>query len=140
LVFAARSASFIESFAKLGLIPDTGGTWVLPRLVGLARAMGLSLLGEKLSAEEAERWGLIWKCVEDEALLPTVREVAERLAQGPTFGYAMTKKALLVSGTNDLATQLDLERDLMSACGRSEDYREGVQAFLEKRQPRFRGR
>lgn len=140
LVFAARSASFIESFAKLGLIPDTGGTWVLPRLVGLARAMGLSLLGEKLSAEEAERWGLIWKCVEDEALLPTVREVAERLAQGPTFGYAMTKKALLVSGTNDLAAQLDLERDLMSACGRSEDYREGVQAFLEKRQPRFRGR
>ncbi len=139
LVFAARSASFIESFAKLGLIPDTGGTWALPRLVGPARALGLALLGERLSAEQAEAWGLIWKCVDDEALMPTVREVATALAAGPTFGYAQTKKAIWASSTNSLEAQLELERNLMSVCGRSNDYREGVAAFLEKRAPRFKG-
>lgn len=139
LVFAARSASFIESFAKLGLIPDTGGTWALPRLVGPARALGLALLGERLSAEQAEAWGLIWKCVDDEALMPTVREVAAALAAGPTFGYAQTKKAIWSSSTNSLEAQLELERNLMSVCGRSNDYREGVAAFLEKRAPRFKG-
>lgn len=140
LVYAARSASFIQSFCKLGLIPDTGGTWILPRLLGPARAMGLALLGDKLGAEQAEQWGLIWKCVGDEALLPTVREVARQLAQGPTFGYAQTKKALWASSTQDFETQLDLERDLMTVCGRSNDYREGVAAFMEKRVPGFTGR
>ena len=140
MVFAARSASFIQAFAKLGLIPDTGGTWALPRLLGPARALGLALLGDKLPAEQAEAWGLIWKCVDDEALLPTVQQVAAQLAAGPTFGYAQTKKAIWSSSTNDLETQLDLERDLMRQCGRSADYREGVAAFMEKRAPRFTGK
>lgn len=139
LVFAARSASFIQSFAKLGLIPDTGGTWILPRLVGPARALGLALLGDKLAAEQAEAWGLIWKCVDDEALLPTVRELAARLASGPTFGFARTKEAIWSSSTRGFDAQLDLERDLMRACGRSADYREGVAAFMEKRAPQFKG-
>ncbi len=139
LVFAARSASFIQAFCKLGLIPDTGGTWHLPRLLGPARAMGLALLGDKLSAEQAEQWGLIWKCVDDEALMPTVQQLAQQLAQGPTFGYAQTKKALWASSTNDFETQLNLERDMMTECGRSHDYREGVAAFMEKRAPQFRG-
>ncbi len=139
LVFAARSASFIQSFSKLGLIPDTGGSWILPRLAGPARALGLTLLGDKLPAEQAEAWGMIWKCVDDEALMPTVREVAAKLAQGPTFGYAQTKKAIWASSTNDFETQLNLERDMMTVCGRSNDYREGVAAFLEKRAPRFKG-
>jgi 2-(1,2-epoxy-1,2-dihydrophenyl)acetyl-CoA isomerase len=139
LVFAARSASFIQAFCKLGLIPDTGGTWILPRLVGPARALGLALLGDKLSAEQAEQWGLIWKCVDDDALMPTVRAVAAQLAQGPTFGYAQTKKAIWASSTNDFEHQLNLERDMMTVCGRSNDYREGVAAFIEKRAPRFKG-
>jgi 2-(1,2-epoxy-1,2-dihydrophenyl)acetyl-CoA isomerase len=139
LVFAARSASFIQSFSKLGVVPDTGGSWILPRLVGPARAMGMALLGEKLGAEQAEAWGLIWKCVDDDALMPTVREVAAALAQGPTFGYAQTKKALWASSTNDFESQLDLERNMMTVCGQSNDYREGVAAFIEKRAPRFKG-
>lgn len=139
LVFAARSASFIQSFSKLGVVPDTGGSWILPRLVGPARALGIALLGEKLGAEQAEQWGLIWKCVDDDALMPTVRDVAAALAKGPTFGYAQTKKAIWASSTNDFETQLDLERNMMSVCGRSNDYREGVAAFVEKRTPRFKG-
>lgn len=139
LVFAARSASFIQSFCKLGLIPDTGGSWILPRLVGPARAMGLALLGDKLGAEQAEQWGLIWKCVDDAELMPAVNALAAALAAGPTFGFAQTKKALWASSTQDFASQLDMERDLMRACGRSDDYREGVAAFMEKRSPRFRG-
>lgn len=139
LVFAARSASFIQSFAKLGLIPDTGGTWILPRLLGPARAMGLALLGDKLPAEQAEAWGLIWKCVDDDALMPTVREVAATLAQGPTFGYAQTKRLLWTSDGEDFESQLNRERDAMTVCGRSHDYREGVAAFMEKRAPRFKG-
>ena len=139
MVFAARSASFIQAFCKLGLIPDTGGTWILPRLLGPARAMGLALLGDKVSAEQAEAWGLIWKCVDDEALLPTVKALAAQLAQGPTFGYAQTKKAIWVSSTQDFETQLNLERDMMRECGRSHDYREGVAAFMEKRTPQFKG-
>ncbi len=139
LVFAARSASFIQAFCKLGLIPDTGGTWILPRLVGPARAMGLALLGDKITAMQAEAWGMIWKCEDDEALLPTVQALARQLAQGPTFGFAQTKKAIWASSTHDFGTQLDLERDAMRACGRSHDYREGVAAFLEKRAPCFTG-
>ncbi|WP_159692680.1 2-(1,2-epoxy-1,2-dihydrophenyl)acetyl-CoA isomerase PaaG [Cognatazoarcus halotolerans] len=139
MVFAARSASFIQSFCKLGLIPDTGGTWILPRLLGPARAMGLALLGDKLPAEQAEAWGLIWKCVDDEALMPTVDALAKQLAAGPTFGFAQTKRAIWASSTNDFPAQLDLERDIMRECGRSHDYREGVAAFMEKRAPRFKG-
>lgn len=139
LVFAARSASFIQSFSKLGVVPDTGGSWILPRLVGPARALGMALLGEKVGAEQAEAWGLIWKCVDDDALMSTVQGVAATLAAGPTFGYAKTKQAIWASSTNDFETQLDLERDLMSVCGRSNDYREGVAAFIEKRAPRFKG-
>ncbi|MBT0961098.1 2-(1,2-epoxy-1,2-dihydrophenyl)acetyl-CoA isomerase PaaG [Denitromonas iodatirespirans] len=140
LVFAARSASFIQAFCKLGLIPDTGGTWSLPRLLGPARAMGLAMLGDKLPAEQAEAWGLIWKCVDDADLMPTVSALARQMAAGPTFGFAQTKKAIWASSTQDFATQLDMERDMMRACGQSDDYREGVAAFMEKRAPRFTGR
>jgi len=139
LVFAARSASFIQSFSKLGLVPDTGGSWILPRLVGPARALGLALLGDKLPAEQAEQWGLIWKCVDDAALMPTVAQVAATLATGPTFGYAQTKKAMWASSTNDFETQLDLERNMMTVCGHSHDYAEGVAAFMQKRAPQFKG-
>lgn len=140
LVFAARSASFIESFCKLGLIPDSGGTWHLPRLIGHARAMGLTLLGDKLSAEQAEQWGLIWKCVDDEKLLEEATNVARHLATQPTFGLSMIKRAINASYANTLDQQLDLERDFMRLGGRSEDYREGVKAFMEKRPPQFKGR
>jgi 2-(1,2-epoxy-1,2-dihydrophenyl)acetyl-CoA isomerase len=140
LVFAARSASFIESFCKLGLIPDSGGTWHLPRLIGHARAMGLTLLGDKLSAEQAEQWGLIWKCVDDEKLLEEATNVARHLATQPTFGLSMIKRAINASYANTLDEQLDLERDFMRLGGRSEDYREGVKAFMEKRPPQFKGK
>lgn len=140
LVFAAKSANFIQSFSKLGIIPDTGGSWVLPRLVGTSRAMGLALLGDKLSAEKAEEWGLIWKSVDDEQLMPTVLEIAQQLAKGPTYGYAQTKKAIWSSSTNDFETHLDVEKEMMRACGNSADYREGVAAFMEKRAPHFIGK
>lgn len=140
LVVAARSASFIQPFCKLGLIPDTGGTWILPRLVGKARALGLSLLGDKVSAEQAVQWGMIWQAVDDDALVETVRQMATQLADGPTYGYAQTKKAIWESDQRGFAEQLDVERDMMSACGRTEDYTEGVAAFTGKRPPRFVGK
>ena len=140
LVLAARSASFVQSFSKVGLIPDSGGTYFLPRLVGHARAMGLALLGEKLSAEEAERWGLIWKAVDDAQLSSEALAVAKKLASGPTRGYRLLKKALYMSPGNSLDAQLDLERDLQREAGLSEDYREGVAAFMQKREPRFTGK
>jgi 2-(1,2-epoxy-1,2-dihydrophenyl)acetyl-CoA isomerase len=139
IVLAAKSASFIEAFCKLGLIPDTGGTWVLPRLVGPARAMGLALLGDKLPAEKAEQWGLIWRAVEDEALMAEAMAMAEHFARAPTKGLAFTKKAMLASWTNTLEQQLQLEAGMMRELGYSHDYREGVAAFIEKRQPRFKG-
>lgn len=140
IVFAARSASFVQAFAKLGLVPDSGGTYFLPRLVGIARAMGLALLGERLSAEEAELWGLIWKAVDDDDLLSEATDLARALAAGPTKGYGLLKKALYASAGNLLDAQLDLERDLQREAGFTEDYREGVSAFLQKRAPRFKGR
>jgi 2-(1,2-epoxy-1,2-dihydrophenyl)acetyl-CoA isomerase len=140
IVIAARSASFIQSFAKLGLVPDAGGTWILPRTVGTARAMGLALLGDKLMADTAELWGLIWKCVDDEALMPTVMTIARQLAAGPTRGYARTKEAIYGAGLVDLETALNRERDWQRELGQSEDYREGVAAFMAKRAPNFTGR
>ena len=140
LVLAARSASFVQSFARLGLVPDSGGTYFLPRLVGTARAMGLALLGEKLSAEDAERWGLIWKAVDDDKLLAEANALARALAAGPTKGYGLVKRAIYASAGNSLEAQLDLERDLQRDAGFSADYREGVSAFMEKREPRYQGK
>ena len=140
IVIAARSASFVQAFSRIGLVPDSGGTWILPRLVGSARATGLALLAEKLGAEEAERWGLIWKAVDDDQLAAEAQALAARLAQGPTKGYALLKRAMYASPTNSLDAQLDLERDLQREAGLSEDYREGVRAFKEKRDPRFQGK
>ena len=139
IVLAARSASFVEAFCKLGLIPDTGGTYFLPRLLGSARATALAMLGDKLSAEQAAAWGLIWKCVDDDQLAAETDALARHFAQAPTLGLARTKQALQASGLNSLETQLDLERDFMRELGRSADYREGVAAFTEKRAPRFTG-
>ena len=139
LVFAAKSASFIQSFSKIALIPDCGGTWWVPRLVGPARAMGLALLGDKLSATQAEEWGLIWRCIEDDELMPTVMTVARQLAAGPTRGYVRTRQAIERALQLPLSAALDLERDYQRELGVSEDYREGVAAFMEKRAPRFRG-
>jgi 2-(1,2-epoxy-1,2-dihydrophenyl)acetyl-CoA isomerase len=140
IVLAARSATFVQSFSRLGLVPDSGGTYFLPRLVGMARAMGLSLLGEPLPAEEAARWGLIWKVLDDAELMPQAAALAEQLALGPTKGYGLVKKALYASPGNLLDAQLDLERDLQREAGFSEDYREGVSAFIAKRAPQFKGK
>jgi len=140
LVIAARSASFVQAFAKLGLVPDSGGTWFLPRLVGSARALGLALLGEKLPAEQAAAWGLIWRCVEDGELAAVVDELAGQLAAAPTRGLARTKQAMYEGCTRTLAEQLDVERDYQGELGRSADYAEGVAAFAAKRTPHFTGR
>jgi 2-(1,2-epoxy-1,2-dihydrophenyl)acetyl-CoA isomerase len=140
LVIAARSASFVQAFCRIGLIPDSGGTYCLPRLVGSARAMGLALLGDKLSAQQAAEWGLIWKCVDDSELSGTVDTLLAQLAHAPTKGLAATKRALYASANATLEQQLDLERDLQRGLGYSTDYREGVAAFLDKRVPRFTGR
>jgi 2-(1,2-epoxy-1,2-dihydrophenyl)acetyl-CoA isomerase len=140
IVLAARSAKFMEPFCKLGLVPDAGGTYILPRLVGTVRARGLALLGESLSAEQAEAWGLIWRVIADERLMDEATALARHLATQPTKGLGLIKRALLASATNSLDAQLDLERDLQREAGRTEDYREGVTAFMEKRQPTFRGR
>ena len=140
LVIAAKSASFIQAFCKIGLIPDSGGTYFLPRLVGLARALGLSLLGDKLPAEQAAQWGLIWQCVDDTDLPAVTDKLLASLAQAPTRGLAAIKEALQASAGNSLPAQLDLERDLQRALGKGDDYREGVAAFVAKRPPRFTGR
>ncbi len=139
IVLAARSASFVEVFCKLGLIPDTGGTYFLPRLLGSARATALAMLGDKLSAEQAAAWGLIWQCVDDEQLAAETDKLARHFAQAPTLGLARTKQALQASGLNTLEAQLDLERDHMRELGHSADYREGVAAFMARRAPQFVG-
>jgi len=140
IVLAARSAKFIQAFAKIGLVPDAGGSWSLARILGEPRAKALALLAEPLDAETAASWGLIWKAVDDAALLDEAKAVATRLAAGPTRGLGLTKRAIQAAATNTLDAQLDLERDLQREAGRTADYAEGVTAFLEKRKPEFTGR
>ena len=140
LVLAARSASFIQAFCKIGLVPDSGGTWLLPRLVGMARAKALAMLGERLGAEQAQQWGLIHRVVDDAALRDEALALARQLATQPTYGLALIKRGLNASFDNGFDEQLELERDLQRLAGRSEDYREGVSAFIGKRTPAFKGR
>lgn len=140
IVIAARSASFLEAFARIGLIPDAGGTYWLPRLVGRARALGLSLLAEPLSAEDAAAWGLIWEAVDDADLAPRAAQIAGRLAAGPTKAYRLIKEALRASPSNDFETQISLEAHLQGEAGRTRDFQEGVLAFLQKRRAVFEGR
>jgi 2-(1,2-epoxy-1,2-dihydrophenyl)acetyl-CoA isomerase len=139
IVIAARSAKFIQSFANIGLIPDCGGTWTLPRVAGQARALGLALTGEPLSAEKAEAWGMIWKCVDDDKLQSEADALAAKFAAAPTSGLGETKKLIRESGARSFDVQLDLERDAQRRLGRTEDYKEGVAAFMEKRAPKFTG-
>jgi len=139
IVLAARSASFIQVFCKIGLVPDSGGTWNLPRAVGLARAKGLAMLGERLSADTAEEWGLIWKCIDDEKLQEEAQKMARYLATQPTRALGRIKKLMHDSGTNTLFEQTELEKEAMQELGQSEDYREGVAAFMEKRPAVFKG-
>jgi len=140
IVLAARSAKFIQAFAKLGLVPDAGGTWVLPRLVGAARARALALTADPIDADTAQAWGLIWKAVDDPLLMIEAEALCARFAAGPSHGFALIKRALDASERNDLDAQLDVERDLQREAGFHPDYAEGVRAFLEKRAPRFSGR
>ncbi|CAA9506518.1 MAG: 1,2-epoxyphenylacetyl-CoA isomerase [uncultured Sphingomonas sp.] len=140
LVVAGRSAKFIQSFSALGLIPDSGGSWHLPRLVGQARALGLALTGESLAAETAADWGLVWKCVDDDQLDGAVDALAAKLATLPPLGLAAIKRIIRTTGERTLDQELDLQRDEMRRLGFTADYREGVAAFLEKRLPRFTGR
>ncbi|MBL8701305.1 MAG: 2-(1,2-epoxy-1,2-dihydrophenyl)acetyl-CoA isomerase [Alphaproteobacteria bacterium] len=140
IAIAARSASFMQAFARIGLVPDSGSTWLLPRLVGPARARGLAMLGERISAEQAADWGLIWQVVDDDRLAAAVTALGTRLAAAAPLAIARIKRALDLSWENTLDGQLELERLDQSELGRSDDYREGVAAFLEKRPARFSGR
>jgi len=140
VVIAARSASFVQAFARIGLVPDAGGTWFLPRQVGLARALGAALFAEPVSADRAAQWGMIWEAVADEAFAEHWRARARHLAQGPTLAYGQMKTALRASATNDLEAQLAVEAAAQAICGRSRDFAEGVRAFAERRPARFEGR
>jgi 2-(1,2-epoxy-1,2-dihydrophenyl)acetyl-CoA isomerase len=140
ILLAARSANFIQAFSRIGLIPDCGGTWFLPRLVGQARARALAILAEPLPAERAAEWGLIWQAVDDELLMAEAHTLTARLTEQATIGIALSKRALDAEETNSLDAQLDLERDLQDEAGRTPDYAEGVRAFLEKRAANFTGR
>jgi 2-(1,2-epoxy-1,2-dihydrophenyl)acetyl-CoA isomerase len=139
IVLAARSASFIQAFVKIGLVPDCGGTYFLPRLAGTQRAMALAMTGDRLSAEDAERYGIVWKTVDDDKLMAEAMKLATGLAAGPTRSLGLIKQAMYASAGNTLAAQLDVERDLQREIGKGDDYREGVTAFLEKRKPDFKG-
>lgn len=140
IVLAAKSATFVQAFAKIGLIPDSGGTWVLPRLVGEARAKALVLTAQPVKSEEAERIGMIWKAVEDQHLMSEARALCAGFAQAPTVGLGLAKQALQASFGNSLDAQLDLERDLQRKAGKTPDYAEGTRAFMEKRKAHFTGR
>jgi len=140
VVIAARSAVFLEAFTRIGLIPDAGGTYWMPRLAGMARAMGMSLLAEPVPADRAAAWGLIWEAVDDDQLEARTAELAGRLAAGPTEAYRLTKQALRQSMSNTLEAQLGLEAELQGQAGRTRDFMEGVAAFLEKRPASFEGR
>ena len=140
IVIAARSASFLEAFARIGLVPDAGGTWRLPRLVGMARARAMCLLAEPVPAEQAAAWGLIWETVDDAQLNDRAAELAARLARGPTVAYRLTRQALRQAAENGLEDQLALEARLQGEAGATRDFMEGIAAFLEKRPPRFEGR
>jgi 2-(1,2-epoxy-1,2-dihydrophenyl)acetyl-CoA isomerase len=139
-VLAGRSARFIQSFVKIGLIPDCGGTYFLPRLVGRARALGLTMLGDGISAEEAAAMGMIWRCTDDDALEGEARALALRLSAMPPIAVSLIKKAVSLSLQNDLDAQLELERECQAIARETEDYKEGLKAFAEKRTPAFRGR
>ncbi len=139
IVLAADTAKFVQSFANVGLVPDAGGTWNLTRRLGPARAKALAMTGQPLTATQAADWGMIWKAVAADALMPEARALAEKLANGPTQGFAHTKKAIHAAITSTLDQQLDLEADFQRTCGRSADYAEGVSAFLNKRKPEFIG-
>lgn len=140
VVYAARSARFEPNFARLGLVPDGGYSWLLPRLIGHARATAMTLLGRGLDAAEAQDWGLVWACVDDERLFPEASAAARQLAQGPTRALALSKRALTAAATHKLDDQLDIERDCQRQAGRSEDFHEGLAAHREGRAPRFQGR
>jgi 2-(1,2-epoxy-1,2-dihydrophenyl)acetyl-CoA isomerase len=140
LTIAKKSASFIQAFSKIGLIPDSGGTFFLPRIIGFQKALGLMMTGDKLSADQAEQMNLIYKVVEDDAFEEAYKTLAETLAAMPTRGLGLTKKAVNASWTNDLSSQLDLEEELQTEAGATYDFSEGVNAFLEKRKPEFKGK
>ncbi len=140
IVVAARCATFVQAFIRIGLVPDCGGTWLLPRLIGPARARALALTGEPLPAEKAEAWGLIWKAVDDASLMPEAETLCAQFAEGPTIGLALAKRALDEAWDNDLEAQLDLERELQREASLAPDYAEGVRAFMQKRKPNFTGR
>ncbi|HEY1078025.1 MAG TPA: enoyl-CoA hydratase-related protein [Fontimonas sp.] len=140
LTIAGRSAYFLQAFVNIALIPDAGGTWILPRLAGPQRAMGMSLLGERLPAEKALQWGLIWDVVDDEQLMDAAMNLAVRLADGPTLAIARIKQSIHAAAQNDLETQLKVERELQREAGRAQDFMEGVQAFLQKRKANFQGK
>lgn len=139
IVLAGKSAKFIQAFCRLGLVPDSGGTWILPRLIGDARARGLMMTGEAISAEKAQEWGMIWKAVDDDELMNEAQELLAGFAKAPTFGLGLMKQTLNASSGNSLNQQLDLERDMQRRAGRSADYAEGVAAFLGKRPANYTG-